>query len=144
MWQQCRIPWLLFQCRISSVSIGFWGRGLGSCFLQMPQLLLWHGARLVCLFDVGVGVAARAGDKWLCTEDMGSRSLSFLCRSAVNMEKNACSKRGRSGRGRHSSKPNVSASCASCFCYLLGWMKLWAELCVATSQPISCAQASLF
>lgn len=51
----------------------------------MPQLLLWHVAQLVRLFDVVVGVAARAGDKWLCTEDMGSRSLSFLSRNAVKM-----------------------------------------------------------
>lgn len=70
---------------ISRVSIVFWGRGLGSCSLQMLQLLLWHVAQLVRLFDVVVGVAARAGDKWLCTEDMGSRSLSFLSRNAVKM-----------------------------------------------------------
>ena len=40
----------------------------------------------LCPFDGAVGGAARAGDKWLCAEDTGSRSLNFLCRSAVKME----------------------------------------------------------
>ena len=52
----------------------------------MPRLPLRYVAQLMCLFDVDVGVAARAGDKRLCTEDMGSRSLNFLCRSAGKIE----------------------------------------------------------
>lgn len=52
----------------------------------MPQLLLRYVAQLICLFDVDVGVAAWAGDKWLCTEDMGSGSLNFLSRNAVKIE----------------------------------------------------------
>lgn len=51
--------------------------------LQMPQLLLWYVKQLISLFDLDVGVAARAGDKWLCAENVNSRSLSlnFLCSS---------------------------------------------------------------
>lgn len=69
--------------QLSSVSIGFVREGFMLQLLQMPQLLLWYVKQLISLFDLDVGVAARAGDKWLCAENVNSRSLSlnFLCSS---------------------------------------------------------------